>query len=540
MSSRKARNQLRPGAASRQARAKRTAAASARRKKQTQPERIFSDAVMSPADELRLLHQMMNNCQEEILILKKDSQIVFANALAAERLGYSASYLRRKKLIDFWEHKISQKYWREHYLSQVKKNRPPATFLMNRTTRKGNVHTMELRVARFPYTGGEFFIAIGKNITHQIDLLKTLRESESFYRQVCEQSADAICTLSLDGKIVYANKAAEHMVKARLSKDRTTHFSKYVEADSVAKLNGLLKQIKAGEKVVFEKANIVDTHGNVITIEITGFPTFKNDKVHQVHCIFRDIGKRIQFENLKLESQKMKAVQLFISGTTYEIQNPLMGLLSRVESLLEKYGDRNFEYIGFKEFKNIFQTLDTMRDQIKYCCDTNQRLINISKRKVKLQQSRCDVNAVVRDTIKMFEHELKVMDVTLKTKLGRHLPKAQISRIDLNQIIVNIFTNAIQSMLSGHQITVKTRYVKAARRILIQCRDEGIGISKDVMPHIYEPFFSTKQRGLKKNAGLGLSIVYSIVNAAKGKIRVTSKVNSGTVVRVEIPAVHAK
>lgn len=497
---------------------------------------IFPSDIISTSEEMSLLQFLVNGSRDEIIIVDEEGNILYLNDAAAQGFGYPPHDCLSKKLYSFMEQTITPRIWKQQYIGKVKKSKHPTVFMINRKNRKGKLQTLEVSVSFFPLQNGTYFLSIGKNITHQIDLLKKLRDSESFYRQVCEQSSDAICTLSLDGKIIYANKAAEDIVKAKLSKDKITHFSQYIEPESGDRVKTLFNKVKAGERVAFEKARIIDKNGKVITIEMTSFPVYKSGKVSQIHCIFRDIGKRLQLENIVLESQKMKAVQLFISGTTHEIQNPLQGLLTRAQILIDKYGDRSFEYIGYNEFKNIIQALITMRDQIKYCCDTNSRLMDISQRKIKLTHSTsCDVNAMIRETVVMFEHELKMMDITLKMKLSQNVPCVAMSRIDLNQIFVNIFTNAIQSMLGGSEITVRTKYLKKEHKVQIDCQDQGIGISKDILPRVFEPFFTTKQRGLKKNAGLGLSIVYSIVKAAKGNIRIASNEKRGTTVQIFLP-----
>ncbi len=497
--------------------------------------RIFDDDSVSALDELAIFHHVMDFTRDEILIVREDSRIVYLNDTAVEGFGYSKKYLLSKKLFQFFEGRITQAQWKRRYLGEVAKSKNPPVFLINRIGRWKKLSTLEISIAGFQFQLDKYYVVIGKNITHRMELIKKMRESENFYRQVCEQSTDAICTLSLDGKVIYANKAAEEMVKTKLSKTRSTHFSKYIESESVSVINKIFTKTKAGEGVAFERARIVDKTGKIITIEITSFPVYKAGKVFQIHCIFRDIGKRLQVENILLESQKMKAVQLFIAGTSHEIQNPLNGLLTRAQILIDRYGDRSFEYIGYNEFKNIIQTLITMRDQIKYCCDINNRLMDISKRKVKMQKAFCDVNAVISETVKMFEHELKFFDIHLKVRLGKDLPPVAMSRIDFNQVFVNIFTNALQSMLGGTDVTVRTKYLKKEKKVQIDCQDQGIGISKDILPRVFEPFFTTKQRGLKKNAGLGLSIVYSIVKAAKGNIRIISNERKGTTVQLYLP-----
>jgi len=487
------------------------------------------------SEELEIFQHIVNSLGDEVFVTRLNGDIVYVNDAAIEDSGHAKKYLLNRNFLDFLYEKISLKTWYNRYIFEIRKSKKSSTFLLKRVTKSGKIQTLEFNAACMHYNSSEYILIAGRNITEHIALIDDLRESEKLYRQLCEQSNDGICTLSLGGKIIYANKAAEEMVKVKFFKGKYPHFSKYLDLHSVQKIKNLFKKIKMGERVFFEKANILDKNGKIIPVEISSFPDYKNDKIFQVHCMFRDISKRSKMESLFLESQKMKALQLFIAGTTYEIDNPLKGLLTRAQNLIEKYKDRNFEYIGYKEYKDIINSLMRMREQIKYCCETTKRLIDINKRKVNMQNSSCNVNKVVTETIKMFEHELEVSNVKLITKLSANLPKSNISRVDLAQVLGNVFTNAIQSMLAGNEIVVRTSFLKKENKISVACIDQGIGISKEILPHVFEPFFTTKQRGLRKNAGLGLSIVYSIIKSVKGEITISSSPKQGTTVRIFLP-----
>lgn len=240
-------------------------------------------------------------------------------------------------------------------------------------------------------------------------------------------------------------------------------------------------------------------------------------------------------EALMREKEKIQVLQHFISGTNQELRYPLKGVLDLTEKLIDKYSHRHFEYIGFKEFNDILETLKSMRDQIQYCFDTTNRLFILDKRKNGLAKSHAHVNKVLKEVTQHFKHELFKMDLSIKWKLAPNPPDAAIDPIELTQVIDIVLTNAIQSFSGGGKITLSTKYYRVDNCIRIDCRDQGIGMTKETLRHVFDPFFTTKQRGLNKSSGLGLSIVYSIIKARHGDIKIKSNLREGTTVQISLP-----
>jgi len=257
--------------------------------------------------------------------------------------------------------------------------------------------------------------------------------------------------------------------------------------------------------------------------------------------VFRDMSQREKMETLIRESEKMKALQNFVAGMTREIQQPLKGLLDRSQSLIDTYKDRHFEYIGYKEFSDIMKTLHTMNDQLKYCFDTTDRILGLSRKKAEAAEKYCSVNSVIRESVDLLKHSLDVSDIVLKLQLSSRLPNVAIGVMDLAQAFNNVLTNAIQSLPSGSgKIQIKTTYQKAIDFVRIDCQDDGVGIPKEALDHVFEPFFTTKSRGLEKSSGLGLSIVYSIIKNHQGEVKIKSDFRKGTLVTILLPVYRFK
>ena len=116
----------------------------------------------------------------------------------------------------------------------------------------------------------------------------------------------------------------------------------------------------------------------------------------------------------------------------------------------------------------------------------------------------------------------------------------RMSAVDLTQVLHNLVDNAVQAMPSGGQLTLKTALAPRKGEVLLEVSDQGVGIPEDQLSHVFEPFFTTKSRGLRKNSGLGLSIVHSLVCSSHGNLVVQSSLRKGTKVKVFLPIFRLK
>ena len=228
-------------------------------------------------------------------------------------------------------------------------------------------------------------------------------------------------------------------------------------------------------------------------------------------------------------------LQSFFSGATQEIIYPLKSVLNLTNDLLKKYSERDFEYIGHKEFTDMLRTLKMMRDRLQHCFDTTQQLLNLNKKRVGFKEAGCDVNEVIHQTVGLMRHQLDISGSRVKLKLAKKNPPVRMDSVELTEVTLNILTNSIQSMIGGGTIYLRTFFSRKDKLVGIECRDEGMGIPKEILPHIFEPFFTTKQGSAEKNPGLGLSIVYSIIKAHKGDIIIKSSLRKGTLVTILLP-----
>lgn len=226
-----------------------------------------------------------------------------------------------------------------------------------------------------------------------------------------------------------------------------------------------------------------------------------------------------------LQSKKLASLGTLTAGVAHEITNPVNNI-SMIAETYEAIGD------------DLPQAdrLDMMRQIQKECGRIHAivtNLLDFSKPKAASMRP-VTINALVTDTLPLVRNMLHVSNIDLRLDLAEDAPSVLADVSQMHQVLINLITNAIQSMRPGGLLRVATRAEADTARIVIA--DGGKGIPPDALPHIFDPFFSTKGT---EGTGLGLSVSYGIVKNHKGRLRVESTVGAGTTCFIELPALPA-
>jgi CheY-like chemotaxis protein len=147
-----------------------------------------------------------------------------------------------------------------------------------------------------------------------------------------------------------------------------------------------------------------------------------------------------------------------------------------------------------------------------------------------------DLAEVTAKTLELVGHDLSRQQVRLETAFDEHLPPAQADPQQVQQVLLNLFTNAIQAMAGQADSWMRVEVRAAGDLLALRVSDRGAGIAPDLLPRIFDPFFSTKAEG----SGLGLSVSYAIARAHGGDLRVESEVGRGTTFTLLVPVAEAR
>ena len=241
-----------------------------------------------------------------------------------------------------------------------------------------------------------------------------------------------------------------------------------------------------------------------------------------VNWMLKEIQDR---ENQLIESRKMAAIGTLTAGIAHEINNPLNNISLTTETLIDEFNECSEE-----------EKMDMLRDiysQVERAGATVANLLDFTHRD-ESSFKILSVRDVLESTNVLINNELLVNNITLKMKFDDHLPKIRGHHQNLQQVFLNLFLNAIESMPNGGELTISSSVEGASVRIDIS--DTGIGIPKENLERIFDPFFTTKEVG--KGTGLGLSVSYGIIEKHHGSIIAESEAGKGTTVTVFLPLVE--
>jgi signal transduction histidine kinase len=235
--------------------------------------------------------------------------------------------------------------------------------------------------------------------------------------------------------------------------------------------------------------------------------------------------RTFRLEAKMLEAEKKHAVANLLRGVSHDVNNALGCVLPLVQQIVIDIQSKSLqEDILFADLQQIEQSIQTCRrifgGMLALTRDANRGIAQAN-----LRRALDTTLAVLRDG-------LERQRIQLDVQMSHVLPNIQTGQGDLEQLLLNLTTNARDAMPNGGVLSIRTEIVEDKAAILIQ--DSGCGIPSDVMSRIQEPFFTTKENG----NGLGLSICRSIIWNAGGRMEMTSRPGAGTEVRVVLPVVR--
>ena len=229
-----------------------------------------------------------------------------------------------------------------------------------------------------------------------------------------------------------------------------------------------------------------------------------------------------------LHVEKMATIGKMAAVVAHEINNPLSGILTYAK-LLRKWVERGD--VATSKKVEAEQSLDLIASESRRCGDLVKNLLTFS-RNAPMNVQTTDLNAVVDHSLRLVIHQLEMRGVEVHLDLSQELPKVQCDPAQIEQVLLALVMNANDAMPHGGNLWLSTRLCKATE-LAIQVRDDGAGIPADVIPHLFEPFMTTKENG--KSVGLGLAVSHNIVEGHGGRIDVQSELGKGTTFTVTLP-----
>ena len=386
---------------------------------------------------------------------------------------------------------------------------------------------------------GDELLFISKDITEQKKAEERLKNSEEKYRILCENAPIGIYYSDFYGKFLYGNKTAEKVIGYKREELVGKNFLKLklVNPEYLGKAAKLLALNRLGKSTGIEKFALTRKDGSTVIVEInTEIITINKEKV--VLGMVKDITDRMQAaealrENRKklARAKKMESLGLLAGGVAHDLNNVLSGIVSYPELLLLQLPEDS-------QFRKAIKAIKKSGDRAVAIV---QDLLTVA-RGVAIAKEPLNVNDLIGDYLHSPEfNKLKQFHpkVTVKINLDTDLLNISASHVHIRKVVMNLVSNASEAIKGSGNVTISTvnRYVDTPLRgydeisvgeyVVLAVSDDGSGISSDDLERIFEPFYTKKVLG-RSGTGLGLAVVWNVVQDHKGYIGVKSNKNGTT------------
>ena len=275
------------------------------------------------------------------------------------------------------------------------------------------------------------------------------------------------------------------------------------------------------DKGIFEQEMECQIHSQTIPVEVVATLLKDPDEKIMGHLLlFKDQTEIHSLRKEIIRNQRLVTVGRLAAGIAHEIRNPLSSIKGFATYFKQQYQDNKQDL----EISNI------MIQEVERLNTVVSQLLEFAK-PVTIQKKKTSVNALMADALKLVEHQAKENHIHLNTHFEKNDPIVSLDPNRMNQVLLNLFLNAIEAMKNGGNLSVTVAKSKENRGIDIRITDTGCGIPTENLSHLFDLYYTTKSTG----TGLGLAIVHNILEAHNGKISVESIEGKGSTFTIYLP-----
>lgn len=396
---------------------------------------------------------------------------------------------------------------------------------------KGESHDLEFSMRPvFDVTGNiEFIVAEGIDITLQKKNAEALRQAAELRRLILDSALDSVIGVDRENRIVEWNAKAAETFGVSEGEAEGSEVSRF--------LPELLHRLaECGDSALGSRFEM-----EAVREDGTTFPTelavsvIPDDSHIYLNIFLRNIEETKRLEETLRQSQKMQAIGQLAGGVAHDFNN-LLTVIQGNASLIEMEADVD----------------SPNRQQVMEILSASERASGLTKqllafsRQQPLSPKELDLHEIISSVFAMLKR-LIGEDILLDLNFGEEPMRAHADPVMLEQILLNLAVNGRDAMPQGGTLSVRTSkeefeageselpdHHQGGSYVRIDIRDTGTGIAEENLPHIFEPFFSTKDVG--KGTGLGLSTVFGVVEQHGGWVTVDSRLDSGTTFSVWLPS----
>jgi PAS domain S-box-containing protein len=489
--------------------------------------------------------RIIETTSEGIIGTDDGFQITFANKRIADLLGYRLEEVIGKDIRYFMFEEdmpdiLSIRKERVQGLSQE----------FDRRFRRSDGSTLWTHVSTTSLMGedGQFMggFAMYTDIRDRKAAEEALRKSEERYRRIVETMDEGITVIDEEFRITFANRQMAEMLGYEMKEIIGKSLSSFTLEEDVPDVMARREALKQGFSGQYER-RLLRNNGTILWTQVSTTPLMDGgSRFRGGLAMHTDITarKEAELDKSKMESQlrhsqKMEAIGTLAGGVAHDFNNILtaiVGFGGILQMDLEE-GDQKKVYV------------DEIVAAAERAANLTQSLLAFSHDQ-QVVLSPNSIDDIIRVTAKLLKR-LLTEDIALKIDLNAKSISAMVDITQIDQVLINLATNARDAMPGGGTLHIGTKVVtiddrfigahgfgKPGAYVMISASDTGFGMDEATKEHIFEPFFTTKEVG--KGTGLGLSTVYGVVKQHMGYVTVESVPNRGTIFEIYLPVIDEK
>lgn len=466
--------------------------------------------------------------------INRECQIFEINLKGARLLGEDRTNLIDCNFKEFIDHEMLLDL--DNFLIHVFENMTPSGCEIKLKTAKGK--------SVFVYLEGALSDEKQKCLLTMVDItdLKkaqiALKESEELYHSLLRTSPDGIIITDLEGKITEASDVAHKLFgNKESSKIERMHFMQFIPT---ASLRDVMKICRTTTKegvvqnleIKLKRVDSSEFIGEVSCTQIKG----ENGELRAYMTDIRDISERKLLEKQIRHSERMAGIGELATGMAHEINQPLNTISLSIDNIIYSIDNKTItdSYLKAK-INKVFDNITRIKNIIDH-------VRTFSRDQDDFVQSELDINRSINNSISMVSEQMNHKGISLEFNELGELPLLKGNTQRFEQVMLNLLINAKDALEEkkrklgkSFKKRIEILIQKTNNQIIIEIKDNGIGIPSETIDKILLPFYTTKPPG--HGTGLGLSISYGIIKELNGELEIQSEQLKGTTIRIIIPII---
>ncbi|HEY7362820.1 MAG TPA: PAS domain S-box protein [Methylomirabilota bacterium] len=469
---------------------------------------------------------LLESASEAIVIVDRHGRIVLVNAKTEAMFGYSRQELIGQPLEMLVPERLRDSHARHRQNYSLDPRVRPMGQALDLTGRRKDGSELPVEISlSFAEAGGEpLFMAFVTDITQRKNAEQELRRSQSRAEALLDAASEGIVIVDAAGRIVSVNGKTEQL----FGYDRAELLGRELEMLLPERFRAAHIQHRAhyfAEPRIRSMGRGLDLvalrkDGTEFPVEIS-LSFIVTEAGTQALAFITDITERMALDRATRQAERLMAAGRLAAGIAHEVNNPLSIITSRLELMLLEAEDAGLP-------PAVVEDLKVLHRHAARVTSIANRLLTFARESPR-DRVPVDLNVVVTETLSLLAQDMTHAELSVSCSLDPGLPPVLGHANALGQVVLNLLTNAVQAIAGTGTIRVKTELL--AGKVHLEVADDGPGIPPEVLPRIFEPFYTTRHSG----SGLGLSVSYGIVQDHNGTIAVHSEPGHGATFRLSFP-----